>query len=173
VESREDGNMEQSRYFEKFVKKYAPRIFKMIYNMINDYETTKDLTQDVFLKAWDNIDSFRGESSLYTWTYRIALNRVFEYRKNTARMKTIPIEEIEVVEIEEPEKILLMKKDAKLVKDSIKELPLKYQSTIILRYFEDKDYATIASILQIPIGTVRSRLHRGLSILMNILRGKL
>jgi len=165
--------MEQSRYFEKFVKKYTPRIFKMIYNMINDYDTTKDLTQDVFFKAWDNIDSFRGESSIYTWIYRIAINRVFEYRKNTARMKTIPIEEIEVVEIEEPEGILLMKKDMELLKDSIKELPLKYQSIITLRYFEDKDYATIARILQIPIGTVRSRLNRGLSSLVNIVRGKL
>ena len=80
---------------------------------------------------------------------------------------------MEVPEIKEPEKNLLMKVDVELIKSSIKELPLKYQAILILRYFEDNDYATIARILKIPIGTVRSRLHRGISKLMNIVRGKL
>ena len=70
--------MEHSRNFEQIVKEYTPRIFKMIYNMTFDYETSKDLTQDVFVRAWSNFNSFRGEASIYTWIYRIALNRVFE-----------------------------------------------------------------------------------------------
>jgi len=70
---------------------------------------------------------------------------------------------------EEPEKNLLQKADMELVQRSIQDLPPKYQTVIVLRYFEDNDYATIADILNIPIGTVRSRLHRGILILANLI----
>lgn len=82
-EIMENEKMEKSRNFEQIVKRYTPRIFKMIYNMIGNYENTKDLTQDVFVKAWNGFDSFRGDASVYTWIYKIALNSVFEYRKKT------------------------------------------------------------------------------------------
>lgn len=165
--------MEKSRNFEQIVKRYTPRIFKMIYNMIGNYENTKDLTQDVFVKALNGFDSFRGDASVYTWIYKIALNSVFEYRKKDARKKIISIYDIKHPEMEEePEKNLLQKADLELVKRSIQDLPPKYQTVIVLRYFEDNDYATIADILNIPIGTVRSRLHRGILILANLIREK-
>ena len=170
----ENEKMEKSRNFEQIVKKYTPRIFKMIYNMIGDYENTKDLTQDVFVKAWNGYDNFRGDASVYTWIYRVALNSVFDYRKRNARRKIISIDEIQHPQMkEEPETDFLQKADRELVKSSIQDLPPKYQSVIILRYFEDNDYATIADILDIPIGTVRSRLHRGILILSEIIRKKI
>lgn len=165
--------MEHSRNFEQIVKEYTPRIFKMIYNMTRDYETSKDLTQDVFVRAWSNFNSFRGEASIYTWIYRIALNRVFEYRKKASRIKTISIDDIQTPEIKEPEKDLLLKADVELLKRTIRELPPKYYAILILRYFEGNDYATIARILEIPVGTVRSRLHRGISLLTNLMREKI
>lgn len=164
----------QKRNFEQIVKEYTPRIFKMIYNMVGDYEATKDLTQDVFVKAWNGFDSFRRDASVYTWIYRIALNRVFEYKKGRARIKTISIDDITVTERKgDPERYLLLKVDSELVKRCIQELPEKYQTILILRYFEDNDYATIAKMMEIPIGTVRSRLHRGISTLGNLIREKI
>ncbi len=170
-----ENEKEKKRRFEDIVTTNTPRIFKMIYNMIDDYETARDLTQDVFMNAWDAFSDFRGESSVYTWLYRIALNRVFQYRRKKALGgKTVSLDEAKSYETENnPKKNFLKKANCKLIKRSIRELPEKYQAVLILRYYEDYDYAAIAEILNIPIGTVRSRLHRGISNLTNIIRGKI
>ncbi len=163
----------QRKRFEEIVKEYTPRIFRMIYNMTGDYENTSDLTQDVFMNAWNAFDHFRGDSSIYTWLYRIALNRVFQYRKRAARYKTIPIDDIFLSNTNSnPEKGVIERADKELVKRLIQNLPEKHQDVLILRYYEGKDYSTIADILNIPIGTVRSRLHRSVSTLTTLYRGK-
>lgn len=160
--------------FEQAVKKNTPRIYKMIYNMTNNYEITGDLTQDVFLNAWKGFESFRGDSSIYTWLYRIALNRVFRYRRDQVRSgETISVEDIMPPETKKnPEKFLEKKDESQVIKKAVYLLPKKYQEVLVLRYYEDMDYSTIAQTLKIPIGTVRSRLHRALAKLEEILRAK-
>ena len=147
----------------------------MIYNMINNSEITKELTQDVFMNAWKGFKSFRGESAVYTWLYRIALNTVFKYRREQAREgKQISIDDITHPATESnPEKFLVKKSDRQLIKSTIYLLPRKYQEVLVLRYYEDCDYTTIAKVLGIPIGTVRSRLHRTLSQLEELVKEKL
>jgi len=158
--------------FEKIVKKNTPRIYKMIYNMTNNYEVTKELTQDVFMNAWRGFASFRGDSSVYTWLYRIALNTIFKYRRNQARENNkISIDDITNLAAEgNPEKYTVEKSDRQLIKNLVYQLPKKCQEVLVLRYYEDCDYSTIARILGIPIGTVRSRLHRTLSKLGELVR---
>lgn len=164
-------NEETREKFAKAVREYTPRIFKMIYNMTGNYEKTRDLTQDVFLKAWEAYDDFRGESSLYTWIYRIALNRVYQYRRKKGRKDIISIEKIPDIESESnPEENIINDFEKKEIKQKIKELPDIYQNVIILRYFENFSYSQISRTLEIPVGTVRSRLHRGLKIFKSSLR---
>ncbi len=160
--------------FEKIVKKNTPRIYKMIYNMTNNYEVTKELTQDVFMNAWRGFPSFRGDSSVYTWLYRIALNTVFKYRRQQARENSkISIDEIKnLAGNGNPEKFTVEKSDRQLIKKLIHQLPRKYQEVLVLRYYEDCDYSTIARTLGIPIGTVRSRLHRTLTKLEELVKEK-
>lgn len=170
----ENEKKDQRRRFEEIARDFTPRIFKMIYNMIEDYETTKDLTQDVFVNAWKGFSSFRGDASIYTWIYRIALNRVFQYRRKNARRKIISIDDIKPTEMKEnPEKNFFKEADRALIRNTIQDLPENYQAVLILRYYEDNDYATIAKILGIPVGTVRSRLHRGISTLTNLIKEKI
>lgn len=158
--------------FEKIVKKNTPRIYSMIYNMTNDYEIAKELTQEVFMNAWRGFGSFRGDSSVYTWLYRIALNTVFKYRRKQAREnKKISIDDIKNLSSENnPEKYVVEKSDRRLIKNLIYKLPRKYQEVLLLRYYENCDYSTIARTLEIPIGTVRSRLHRTLTKLGELVK---
>jgi len=158
--------------FEKIVKKNTPRIYSMIYNMTNDYEIAKELTQEVFMNAWRGFGSFRGDSSVYTWLYRIALNTVFKYRRKQAREKNkISIDDIKNLASENnPEKYVVEKSDRRLIKNLIYKLPRKYQEVLLLKYYEDCDYSTIARTLEIPIGTVRSRLHRTLTKLGELVK---
>jgi len=160
--------------FEQAVKKYTPRIYKMIYNMTNNYEITEDLTQDAFMNAWRSFKSFRGDSSIYTWLYRIALNTVFKYRRQQSRMeKIVSIDNIVPPETKNnPEKSLVSKNDRQIIKKTLYLLPSKHQEVLILRYYEDFDYLKISQTLGIPIGTVRSRLHRALNKLEELVRGK-
>lgn len=160
--------------FEKIVKKNTPRIYSMIYNMTNNYEITKELTQEVFMNAWRGFGSFRGDSAIYTWLYRIALNTVFKYRRDQARENNkISIDDIKNLAAESnPEKFMFEKSDRQLIKNLIYQLPRKYQEVLVLRYYEDCDYSKISKTLGIPIGTVRSRLHRTLTKLGELVKEK-
>lgn len=172
---RKEKDEQRKKRFEKIVKTNTPRIFKMIYNMTNNYEITKELTQDVFMNAWKGFKSFRGASSVYTWLYRIALNTVFKYRRDQARQgNKISIDDIaDPVTEGNPEKFTVDKADKKIIKSMINLLPKKYQEVLVLRYYEECDYATIARTLEIPIGTVRSRLHRTMIKLEELVREKI
>ncbi|MEO0293448.1 MAG: sigma-70 family RNA polymerase sigma factor [candidate division WOR-3 bacterium] len=169
-------NEERKETFEKIVRNNTSRIYKMIYNMTNNYEIAKELTQEVFTKAWKGFEAFRGESSIYTWLYRIALNTVFKYRKDKIYEKNIiSLEDVVKHPTNEsnPEKFILKSSDENLIKNLIKSLPKKHQEVLILRYYENCDYSTISEILQIPIGTVRSRLNRTISKLEKLLKEKI
>jgi len=160
--------------FENIIKTHTPRIYKMIYNMTNNYEITRELTQEVFMNAWRGFGSFRGDSSVYTWLYRIALNTVFKYRRTQSREgRKISIDDIKNLTTENnPEKFVIEKTDRQLIKNMVSLLPRKYQEVLVLRYYEDCDYSTIAKTLGIPIGTVRSRLHRTLAKLEEMVKEK-
>ncbi len=161
--------------FEQVVKSNTPRIYKMVYNMTNNYEVSKELTQEVFTNAWKGFKSFRGDSAVYTWLYRIALNVVFKYRRDQVRKgKIISIDDIKHLPTKSnPEKFLVKNSDQEIVKKAIYFLPKKYQEVLILRYYEDCDYSTIAQTLSIPIGTVRSRLNRTLTKLEELIKEKI
>jgi RNA polymerase sigma factor (sigma-70 family) len=168
-------NEERKEMFENIVKTHTARIYKMIYNMTNNYEISKELTQDVFTSAWKGFKSFRGDASVYTWLYRIALNTVFRHRRENARQKNfVSIDDISPPATENnPEKDLLHKSDQKLVKNMVLSLPRESQEILILRYYEDHDYTAISKILGIPIGTVRSRLHRSVTKLEELIKEKI
>jgi RNA polymerase sigma-70 factor (ECF subfamily) len=172
---RNKNDEKRKEVFEKIVKINTPRIFKMIYNMTNNYQIAKDLTQDVFTSAWRGFKSFRGDSAVYTWLYRIALNTVFKYRRGKTRQENkISIDEITPPMAEgNPEKFLVKKSEAQLIKRMVYLLPKKYQEVLVLRYYENCDYATIAQTLGIPIGTVRSRLNRTIIKLEEMIKGKI
>ena len=129
-------------------------------------EDAMDLTQDVFLKVYKALGSFRNESSIYTWIYKIALNTANTFLRKNGRLNQNYIEDfgensLKTREHEELKTIL---------KAKIEELPQHYRDVIILHYFEGFDYNEIAEILDINIGTVKSRLFRARQMLSEKMR---
>ena len=166
--------------YRKLVEKYQQRIYSIAYGVLHNREDSLDVCQDVFIKAFRKLEKFRGESSFYTWLYRIAINMAIDYRRK--RKVTVeveyndalkPDEEIEKQSIktqaENPAEKLDRKEINKLVMEAIQTLPDEQKTVLILREIEGLPYDEIAETIGISIGTVMSRLHYGRKKLRDIL----
>lgn len=165
----EDRNWQK---VDDWMRLYGDRIIRVIYLIIDDYHVAEEITQEVFVKAYKNMDSFRGDSSPYTWLYRIALNLSKNHLKRKSRIWFIIFKNVETeTRLTEPleEKVINMTISAG-VRACILKLPLIYREVIILHYFEDLKVSDMARILEQPEGTVKSKLFRGRELLEAIMR---
>ncbi len=159
--------------FEKFVEEYSDRIFNLMYWKVGHYEDARDLTSEVLFKVYKNLPKFRGQSSLYTWAYRIALNHANRFLLRRKIRRFISFDELKSEPVEESNEYESVERNElrKIVRKAIQELPNKYKDIVILRYLENRSYEDISDILELPIGTVKSRLNRAREKLANKLRG--
>lgn len=153
--------------FNTLVLKYQTRIAKLIYRHINDTETTKDLCQDVFLKAYKALPKFKRESAFYSWLYRIAMNCCIDYLRQQNRNKTITFDELTA----SPEELLLISKYPSpshlvemeelgdIINKAVQQLPTKQQHVFKLRYEQKLKIKEIAALINRSEGTVKTHLH--------------
>ena len=154
--------------FDEIVEKYTGRLFKMVYWLCGDYNESEDIVQEVFSIAWKNWKSFRGEASVYTWLYRIALNRVRRWHK---KEKPLPLDDAkDISNNSNPEKDFGIMEMRRELINAIGKLPQKLREPFVLKYIEDMDYQSISKSLRIPLGTVRSRLARARERLKDLLK---
>lgn len=153
----------EKEFFGELVLKHQDFIFNVVKGFVRFEEEARDLTQEVFLKAYENIDKFRGDSKFSTWLYRIAYNHSMNWSERKAGRETqlddsfaetIPEEPSTADEMFDRELVLSR------IKEIIEELPVKYKIVLKLYYFEDKSYQEIADTLGIPINTVKIQLLR-------------
>lgn len=142
--------------FERLVAKYERAIFNATYRVLHDYEDAKDVTQNVFLKAFENIGSFDGNYRFFSWIYRIAVNEAINFGKSRKRL--VVAEDDRVEERNTPEKLLRKAELDEVVQAALMALAFEYRVVIVLRHFNDCDYREIGEILEIPEKTVKSRL---------------
>lgn len=156
--------------FDTLVLKYQYRVFKLVARYISDPSEVLDVTQEAFIKAYKAIDHFRGESSFYTWLYRIAVNTA----KNNliSKGRRVPESDFEISEIEQfisksnvreystPERTLMYDEMEHMLFDIIDDLPSDLRTAIMLREIEGLTYEEIAEVMGCPVGTVRSRIFR-------------
>lgn len=159
---------EDMQAFERLFKRYQKRIYNFILYQVQASETAADLTQEVFFLAWRNLSSLRKEEAFLSWLYQIARNHCRNFQKKR-RLKTESLEELldneqETWEIpddsENPEKLSLSAELQTVVKRAISNLREKHRTVIILHYVEGLEVTEIAEIMEIPSGTVKSRLAR-------------
>lgn len=164
-----DHNWQQ---VDEWMRLYGDKIIRLVYLIIDNYHVAEEITQEVFVKAYRNKGSFRGDSSPYTWLYRIALNLSKNYIKRKSRIWFIPFknEEKENRLTESLEEKVVCKTISAGVRACILKLPLIYREVIILHYFEDLKVSEIARVLGQAEGTVKSKLFRGRKLLKEILR---
>ena len=149
----------EEKAFEVFVERYGDRLYRSLYFTLKDEARARDLVQDTFIKVVKHIKRFNGNSKLYTWVYRIAVNRMKDELKK---------EQEEVMEIEKfqrgkshVESDVVSNFHKEQVANCIKEIPIIYRQVIVLFYYEEMKITEIADVLEEKIGTVKSKLYRG------------
>ena len=158
--------------YEVLVLQYQDRLVFSVYKFLKDFELAQDIAQEAFVKAFKNIEKFRGDSSFYTWIYRIAINTAKNLLSSKARNSEVYDDEImelklseSAVTTENPENILEAEELRSKMMDAIQSLPDDIRTTLSLREFDGLSYEEIAKVQNCPIGTVRSRIHKGREIL--------
>jgi RNA polymerase sigma-70 factor (ECF subfamily) len=163
--------------FEQLVLKYQDRIYNLCRYMLGNVHDAEDAAQDTFIKAYQNLSNFRPEASFYTWLYRIAVNTCLDYKRRpffeSLFKKTDEGEEF----IEEPssewpspERLYESKQIGSAMHNSIRKLPRKLRTAVILKEIEGLLYEEIADVLDVSIGTVKSRISRARDELKKSLR---
>ena len=160
--------------FIKIMNKYKSTVYNFCLKYTGNRENAEEISQDVFMKVYRNINSFRGDSKFSTWLYKITLNTCKNserwYRKRLIRGNVSIIENDGDEENKspvipdrsyDPERIFLNKELGTIIHSAAGKLPVKQKAVVIMRDFLGKTYEEIASILNINIGTVKSSLARG------------
>ena len=154
--------------FDILVVKYQDRLVYSVYKFCNDFELSQDIAQEAFVKAFRNIDKFRGDSSFYTWIYRIAINTAKNYFSNKSRGDETYNEDIldnalsdMSLNSDNPETLLAAEEMKDAINQAFKNLPDEIRSTLSLREYDGLSYEEIAKVQNCPIGTVRSRIFKG------------
>jgi RNA polymerase sigma-70 factor (ECF subfamily) len=157
--------------FDLLVSKYQRKLGRLLSRFIRDPAEVEDVAQEAFIKAYRALPSFRGDSAFYTWLYRIGINTAKNYLVAMGRraptVTEFDSEEAEGFEdgdqlrdINTPESVLMSKEIGTTVNAAMEDLPEDLRTAITLREIEGLSYEEIASIMNCPIGTVRSRIFR-------------
>ncbi len=151
--------------FGQLVQKYQGRLFNTLLHVVSSREEAEDVCQEALVQAFVKLDTFGGRSAFYTWLYRIAFNLSVSRRRR--RRTEVSIDQHRERTGDEPQDAcdgpgdqLLRAEQVRQVRSAIATLSEEYRAILVLREMEGCCYETIAEILELPIGTVRSRLHR-------------
>ncbi len=151
--------------FGELVVRYQDRLYNTLLRVCGDAEEARDVAQEAFVQAFVKLDSFRGNSAFYTWLYRIAFNTAISRRRR--RKPTSSLDEARDAAGFEPadpdarpEANLEREEQAIQVRAALATLSEEHRSVLVLREIDGCDYETIGEMLEVPVGTVRSRLHR-------------
>jgi RNA polymerase sigma-70 factor (ECF subfamily) len=151
------------RAFEQLVRAHQRYVFNLAYRVLGDYSEAEDVAQETFVRAWRGLPSFRAESRFTTWLYRIArnvcLNRLPRLQAELAQTELLG--ETVAFPGQTPADAFDAKERRAFVHTELARLPEKYRLALTLRYLQDLSYAEIANVLNLPLGTVKTHLHRG------------
>lgn len=170
-----------ARSWEALLNTYSGRIFNMAYRYTGRFDLSEELTQDVFVKIYENLRAFRPETgSLQNWMMRVGRNLIIDNYRATRKEKNVAgSEELEVLDFKvesaggsSPFEDLYSKERAEYLMSGLMELTPELREAVILRDIEGMAYQDIADLLGIPDGTVKSRINRGRIELAKVLRRK-
>jgi RNA polymerase sigma-70 factor (ECF subfamily) len=156
------------RAFDLLVLKYQHKIIGLVGRYVYDHHVAMDVTQEAFIKAYRALPKFRGDSAFYTWLYRIAINTAKNHLVARGRKPTgVDVDDAQffegenaLKEIETPENLLYREELDKVIKQTLNKLPEDLRVALTLREFDGLSYEDIASVMDCPVGTVRSRIFR-------------
>jgi RNA polymerase sigma-70 factor, ECF subfamily len=171
--------------YETLIQRYQQPVYNLVARLMSDPGDACDVVQEVFLKIFRNIRHFRGGSTLKTWIYRIAVNEAHNHRRWFARHQQPEIgfaPKEDAAGLHEssfadpgrsPFDLALNEETRALVEEALAKLNPKFRAAVVLRDIEDLSYEEIAVVLEVSLGTVKSRILRGRECLRKILEGRL
>lgn len=167
VARTQEGNREA---FSTLVVRYQDRVVNLVYRRLNDREAALDVAQEIFLKAYRGLDRFQGQSKFFTWLFRITMNETISARRKRGRHQpplSLDRESADGSRMSdppdttfEPTSNLEREDDRAMVRRAIFELDDELGQVLVLRDIEGFSYQEIATILTVPLGSVKSRIHR-------------
>jgi len=164
------------RAFDLLVLKYQSRVIATAFKFVKEKQLAEDIAQEAFIKSYKSIDSFREESSFYTWVYRITVNTAKNYLVSSKRREEVVISDLskddsfypEKLDVDSPQEILKASELRDLIFETLSSLGEETRTALSLREFDGSSYEQIAEIVQCPVGTVRSRIFRGREIIEEV-----
>lgn len=165
----------QSAAFGELVCRYQDRLYNTVFRLLENQEDARDVVQEAFLSAYQSLRSFKGDSLFFTWLYRIAVNTAISYKRKQRvlpRLHSGPGSSPEIADASDavrPERSLEVAEDEKRVHDALMRLSVEHRTVLIMKDMDGQKYEDMAETLQVPIGTIRSRLHRARLELRSIL----
>ena len=146
--------------FSELVRIHAQGVLNVVYRMCGDMQVAEDAAQETFIQAWLRLPSYRPQTSLRNWLYRIAVNTAIDMLRKEKRILPGAVEDLSLMDAEPgPETAVAGLERAEMIQDAVLALPEASRAVLVLREYEGLSYQEIASALDIPIGTVMSRLN--------------
>jgi RNA polymerase sigma-70 factor, ECF subfamily len=153
--------------FAQLVREYRPLVMRTAYGIMGSAQEAEDVAQEVFIKVWNNLPRYHTQGTFTSWLYRIAVNTAIDTLRK--RRQVLPLEDWQPDSREPPEDMLLRKDAEQKVRQALEQLPPNARAALTLREYEQLSYKEIAEVLQIPIGTVMSRLNYARQALRKLL----
>lgn len=157
--------------FAELVDLYKSRIFHLAYRMLGNRQEAEDVVQDTFLRMYEHLSSFDRSRKFSTWLYRIATNLCIDRLRRRRSVYSLDADMTEGDNMDGysvlrsdapgPEEALVLTERQRMVLEAIDALPDKYKTAVALRYYQDLSLQEISEIMQIPVSTVKTRIHRG------------
>lgn len=155
--------------FGELVRRYQDRLFNTVYRLVDNAEDAQDVVQDAFFNAYQSLDRFKGNSQFFTWLYRIAVNAAISLKRKHRSTVSLHAkvdflgqqgEPQDASAFSQPAQHLERAEEEQRIQEALNRLSPDHRAVLILKDLEEQKYETIAEILAVPIGTIRSRLHR-------------
>jgi len=163
------------------VERYSDFVYTVVLRVVRNEEDAEDVAQEAFVRAHGAISKFRGDSKFSSWLYRIAVNRALTHlkrrkrRPDTVEVSSSPRVEAEVSSrtcVDDPSVRVLDEEFRERVRAAVAKLPPRYRAAVTLFYLEERSYKEVADILGVPMGTLKTHLHRARAVLKDNLRSE-
>jgi RNA polymerase sigma-70 factor (ECF subfamily) len=154
--------------FGVLVRRYQDRLFNTVFRLVGNAEDAQDVVQEAFLNAYQSLDGFKGDALFFTWLYRIAVNTAISLKRKQRVVLRIDggrngepgIEPLDPSDVSRPGHALEQAEQETRIQRALARLSAEHRAVLVMKDMEGQKYEMMAEVLGVPIGTIRSRLHR-------------
>lgn len=167
------NELDKEKVIDELMNLYSRQVYLLAYSYVKDQGIAEDISQEVFIKCFKHLDTFRGDAQIKSWIYRITVNTAKDFlRSKSFQLFKYPRSFFEnLIKSKSSEDLFIKKDDNDHLLQAVLTLPTKYREVVFLYYFQDEKIEDIAGILKINHNTVKTRLSRARAFLKDIIKG--